>query len=701
MKKSIKSLALALAALGLVTGCTINGNSSKPASSASGSDSSSQSSGSQSSSDSSSSSSSSSQQQGPTLDETLALLAQKAASKKAKVTIPEYREVEYLGPSVAVYTYLGAYASNGTVYYFVNEQGYFCYQYANDALNLISFELDPTTDLYADVLYSPYDLFNDCFAQSVTLVEETENAFVVDVALVNDTKAALASVLGYNASSYASVTAAQATIDKDASAITLDVTFNGTSEPAIIESFGTFEDADALAFIAAIPPYEPVVAWPVEDIAAAFEAKGAALFDVPAFEGEGFSYVVDSSYSSFVDITVNGADASDLPAYKTVLETAGWTVTAQSSSSYKATKTLGDGIAKVTFTYSTSFGFYIDIYYAKDPLPITTWPAAQIAAAFATKGTEAFAFPALEGEGYVYTLNDSYIASIGVYVVSVTGPASSDLPAYQTAFETAGWTVAYDSGEDEYTATKTLADGIARVVFYYYNSKVTIQIYLVKDPLPAASWPAEDIATYLGVEITDVVPAYEGEATGYQFFEEYGTVIVSIEAGTESNAIEAYQTALGNANYVPFRDDSYGDLHLLSENYQINVCVYYYGEGQIAIQFAASSAQVYNALPVTQINTFLSDNDLGFEITAEMFAELGITFYAVEIGKYYNDQYNCLELTVNGNLASQLDSALASTLTAAGFQYDSDEEYWYNSNYSEVSISYSSNANTTTIFFGE
>ena len=59
MKKSIKTLALALMALGLVTGCNINGNSSKPASSASSSGSSSQSQ--SSSSDSSSSSSSSSQ----------------------------------------------------------------------------------------------------------------------------------------------------------------------------------------------------------------------------------------------------------------------------------------------------------------------------------------------------------------------------------------------------------------------------------------------------------------------------------------------------------------------------------------------------------------------------------------------------------------------------------------------------------------
>ena len=466
MKKSIKTLALALATLGLVSACTIGGKSSNPASSASGSDSGSQSSSaSQSGSDSSSSSSSS--QAGITLDEVLALAVQKAAAKKAKVNIPDYRDMEYLGPNTAVYTYLGTYASNGSVYYFVNEQGYFAYQYAGGELSLKSFDLDPTIDLYSDVLYTPYDIINSNLSgASATLVEETESAFVADLVLTDDMKAALASLIGYGASYYSYVTATRMTISKDASTIDFDVTFNGGSELAYVTNFGTHENAEAIAFIEAIPPYEPVVSWPAADIAAAFEAKGAALYDIPAFEGEGFTYVVDTSYSSFVDITVNGADADDLPAYKTILETAGWTVTANSASNYTAKKAFADGIAKIVFAYSSSFGFYIDPYYAKEALPITAWPADLITAAFTAKGTTEFAVPALEGEGYQYAVNDSYVDSYGVFIVSVTGPAASDMATYQAAFETAGWTVTYDSTEDEYTATKTLADGMQCFLFY-------------------------------------------------------------------------------------------------------------------------------------------------------------------------------------------------------------------------------------------
>ncbi len=696
MKKSIKTLALALATLGLVSACTIGGKSNNPASSASGSDSASQSSSaSQSGSDSSSSSSSSSQPQGPTLDETLALLAQKAATKKAKITIPEYREVEYLGPTVAVYTYLGAYSSNGTVYYFVNEQGYFCYQYANDTLNLVQFELDPTIDLYADVLYSPYDVINGSFAQSVTLVEETESAFVVDIALVNDTKAAIASVLGYNASNYSKVTAAQATIAKDASAITLDVTYDGNSEPAVIENFGTHEDADALAFIAAIPPYEPVVAWPAADIAAAFEAKGAALYDIPAFEGEGFSYVVDLGYSSFVDITVNGADADDLPAYKTILETAGWTVTANSASNYTAKKAFADGIAKIVFAYSSSFGFYIDPYYAKEPLPITAWPADLIAAAFTAKGTTAFAVPALEGEGYQYAVNDTYIDSYGVFIVSVTGPAASDMPTYQAAFETAGWTVTYDSTEDEYMATKTLADGIARVMFYFYNGKANIQIYLVKDPLPTATWPTEDLATLFDtLGYTIALPEFAGEATGFQLFNnEYGTyVLVSVEAGTEAAAVASYQATLATATFVETWRDSYGDMRYVSPTGQYAVCVYATEAGSITIDFFNSPFS--EEVPLAGVNEFLTDYEFGFELTAAMFEGKNIQLFELAYGEDYYGYPN-VSLSFAGDFEDAFIEILEPIVTAQGFSGSAG--YYTNSSYSAVSIS-ESNGITTLLF---
>ena len=697
MKKSIKTLALSALALGLLSGCAIdNKKSSNPASSASGSDSGSQSSSaSQSGSDSSSSSSSS--QAGITLDEVLALAVQKAAAKKAKVNIPDYRDMEYLGPNTAVYTYLGTYAGNGSVYYFVNEQGYFAYQYAGGELSLKSFELDPTIDLYSDVLYTPYDIINSNLSgASATLVEETESAFVADLVLTDDMKAALASLIGYGANYYSYVTATRMTISKDASTIDFDVTFNGASELAYVTNFGTHENAEAIAFIEAIPPYEPVVAWPAADIAAAFEAKGAALYDIPAFEGEGFSYVVDAtSYSSFVDITVNGADADDLPAYKTVLETAGWTVTANSASNYTAKKAFADGIAKIVFAYSSSFGFYIDPYYAKEALPITAWPADLITAAFTAKGTTEFAVPALEGEGYQYAVNDSYVDSYGVFIVSVTGPAASDMPTYQAAFETAGWTVTYDSTEDEYMATKTLADGIARVMFYFYNGKANIQIYLVKDPLPTATWPTEDLATLFDtLGYTIALPEFAGEATGFQLFNnEYGTyVVVSVEEGTEAAAVASYQATLATATFVETWGDSYGDMRYVSPTGQYAVCVYSAEAGSITIDFFNSPFS--EEVPLADVNEFLEYYEFGFELTAAMFEGKDIQLFELAYGEDYYGYPN-VSLSFAGDFEDAFIEILEPIVTAQGF--DGSDGYYSNSSYSAVSIS-ESNGITTLLF---
>ena len=696
MKKSIKTLALALATLGLVSACTIGGKSSNPASSASGSDSGSQSSSaSQSGSDSSSSSSSS--QAGITLDEVLALAVQKAAAKKAKVNIPDYRDMEYLGPNTAVYTYLGTYASNGSVYYFVNEQGYFAYQYAGGELSLKSFDLDPTIDLYSDVLYTPYDIINSNLSgASATLVEETESAFVADLVLTDDMKASLASLIGYGASYYSYVTATRMTISKDASTIDFDVTFNGASELAYVTNFGTHENAEAIAFIEAIPPYEPVVTWPADEIAAAFTAKGAALYDIPAFEGEGFSYVVDATtYSSFVDITVNGADADDLSAYKTILETAGWTVTANSASNYTAKKAFADGIAKIVFAYSSSFGFYIDPYYAKDPLPITAWPATEITAAFTAKGTTEFAVPALEGEGYQYAVNDSYVDSYGVFIVSVTGPAASDMATYQAAFETAGWTVTYDSTEDEYTATKTLADGIARVMFYFYNSKAYIQIYLVKDPLPTATWPTEDLATLFDtLGYTIALPEFAGEATGFQLFNnEFGTyVVVSVEEGTEAAAVASYQATLATATFVETWGDSYGDMRYVSPTGQYAVCVYSAEAGAITIDFFNSPFS--EEVPLADVNEFLEYYEFGFELTAAMFEGKDIQLFELAYGEDYYGYPN-VSLSFAGDFEDAFIEILEPIVTAQGF--DGSDGYYSNSSYSAVSISVS-NGITTLLF---
>ena len=703
MKKSIKTLTVALLSLGLLAGCNNGGGeSSSPASS--GSDASSApttapTSAPTSEGSSSAPTSTSVAPVGPTFEETLELLVQKEAAKKGKLHLEGYRDTEYLGPDAVVYTYLGEYAGNGTVYYFVNEQGYFCYQYVDETLNLKDKDLDPEIDLYYDVLYTSFDVLDAAIADNLELVEETEEAFVADFVLDSDYKAYFSALIGYGASYGDYVTAAELTIAKDASRIDFAVTFDGELEEATLTEFGTYDNPEAREFIENIPPYEPVVAWPAEEIAAAFAAKGATLYEIPALEGEGFSYEVSTAYSSFVDITVVGAGADELATYTDILETAGWEVTA-GSYSYTAKKAFEDGIAKIIFANSSYYGFYIDPYYEMEPLPLYDWPAEDLAAAFVTAEETAFEVPALEGEGFSYVFSDAYIADYKIALITVSGVTADDATAYAAAFETAGWEVT--GSNNSYTAEKTVATGVQVVEFSFSSTANNIKIYvhLALDPLPAPEWPTADIATFLGEEVTDVLPAYEG-ADAYQFFEgeDYCAVLVTLaDDAVVADAIAAFNASLETAEFLAFMSNSYGKVYS-STNNQFVVIAYEYSEHAFCVEISAPSP-VVSKLPLEDANEFLDEYGFGFALTEDMFAELGIEWYAVAYGTYAGG-YAYMQITVNGDVAEALETAMAEALAEGGFTYNSSYGLYLNSSYSEVEFSYDDVVNTTTVFFGE
>ena len=689
MKKSIKTISLAFLAASLLSGCAIGQKSSSaPASSGSGS--------------SPSSSSSEPAPQPVTLEDTLALLAEKAAAKRGFLLVPEYRETEYLGSNLVVYNYIGEYADSGTVYYFVNEQGYFAYQYVDGDLELRDFELDPTIDLYSDVLYSAFDVIDEDFANYVELSSETEDAFVTTFNLSEGSayKGAFAELVGYDYDQGSKVTAVEMTIAKDASSIDFDLTYNGHSEPATLSYFGTFEDAEAVAFVEAIPPYEPVVAWPAEQISAYFESKGEPEFAVPAMEGEGFTYVVEE-YSSFLDITVEGATAADLPTYVSACEDAGWTVTSSYTNYYNATKTFTDGIAKISFAYSSYYGFYIDIYAKMDPLPNYEWPADDIAAAFAAKEQTPFNVPALEGEGYTYVFDDYYVDSLGVARVFVTGPTSENLPDYVSAFEDAGWTVTYNEEEKEYTAKLQVADGIQKVIFYFYNSYVGIQIYLIKDPLPAAEWPTADLATLFGeLGYTHTLPAYEGAATAYQLFTDpYTYVVVTVGEGNEEGAVESYAATLLADEFTSLGSDSSGDSYYMSPDEDYIVCPYVAETGTFTIYFYANPTIHYDTFPLAYVNSFLEENSMDFQLESALPDASGEGFDLIEGEDDYG--YPNLQFSAAGDQSAAWAAIIGPLAEDAGYTDYSSDDYsvWQNDYYSYVYIEYDSSANTTYILF--
>ena len=199
-----------------------------------------------------------------TLEALLEEVALKALEKRCAVLIPEYAQAECLGPNIYFKEYIGEYASYGQTLMFVNEQGYFYYSRANDEEEFVmdkdEIDLDPTIDIYMDVVYSVYDVVNDDFADLLTLNEEKEDSFLLDIDATDDsTKGFLATILGYTYDSGSNVTAAQVEISKDASELTFTVTIDGTEENTFVTEFGTHINVELEEFVASVPEYVPPV----------------------------------------------------------------------------------------------------------------------------------------------------------------------------------------------------------------------------------------------------------------------------------------------------------------------------------------------------------------------------------------------------------------------------------------------------------
>lgn len=208
---------------------------------------------------------------GVTLAEVVGQLLLKAPTKRGKLLVDDFVEWEYLGPTIAMNTYLGDYAQYGANLYFETEQGGFAYVRGEGETEFVfdEFMEGEGHGVYDYMIYSPFDFVDEDLAGLITETSETDDAFVVSFDLgetnpyVEFYLAAFASVLGIG--DFASeITEVNLILYKDATAFDVNAKVNheGTDYnfEASVTEFGTHTNEDIENFVKYLPPYEPPVA---------------------------------------------------------------------------------------------------------------------------------------------------------------------------------------------------------------------------------------------------------------------------------------------------------------------------------------------------------------------------------------------------------------------------------------------------------
>ena len=285
----------------------------------------------------------------------------------------------------------------------------------------------------------------------------------------------------------------------------------------------------------------------------------------------------------------------------------------------------------------------LDIYFA----PVNFFNPAPIKAFYEKYCEYTIDIPAINVENanyyfYESQYNSEYIAAgqfeyVHAYL-DVLGGEQADADAYAQVLAQAGWDVAGSSDAENktsnYVAKKQVEElGLAKIdLIYNSHDGMYLIFYAALDPLPGATWPAQEVAAVLGSDITDVLPPYEGYSTGYTVFpadmwgDDY--ILVDVESGTENDCVAAYKATLEKNGYTATPGGNY-----FSPNHQIRVTVYYGTSGTFTIEFvagpflewpAARVARMINDLYPYNVTDVLPAFEGGEEYNTEFYDDEGL-----------------------------------------------------------------------------
>lgn len=227
-----------------------------------------------------------------------------------------------------------------------------------------------------------------------------------------------------------------------------------------------------------------------------------------------------------------------------------------------------------------------------------------------------------------------------------------------------------------------------------------------------AEFPSEAVNAYtesLGSNIH--LPVYSGTAKGYTFNSEEGYLDISVDSGEEQATIATYVAdLLGSNDFVEGNTDSYGDMHYVSTDEILDVCVWDGNDAQTAnpghvyvdiYEYVAPST----TLPTATINEYLEYYEYGFSISTEMESAINKLSSQFSLEITGDDDYEYLTIGISGKVADELNNILSSALVTAGYELYADEEgssegaYYYFSEETYASVYIQEKGESTFLYF--
>ena len=355
----------------------------------------------------------------------------------------------------------------------------------------------------------------------------------------------------------------------------VDVDIYGLDEEHEFDAYGSF----------VLEAYDPYVYEFPAEFAADLVAEYGSEVAFPWFNADyplPFHYIVSEEYGAFVAYIGAEEDVA-LSLYKTILETAGFTISPEKDEDGFYVAVSPDGVYDIDYKFDTHEGAFI-VYimlHVFDEFPIV-------------KMAEFLAdYPILpivdyveEGVSYSWSIEIDEKTSEENGVILMYG--ATDYETYLGNLADAGYIVnVVDDplfvslfGYMPFTATYILEEGIFTIVGQIYPEQgIVITFGNTLDPLPSTEWPEEEINDYLETfveaESIDALPVAEIEGfVGYEYDETHGEVAVMFKSVEEAEAaVASYVAILTAAGFIAGEPDADEDVPYLSPNEQYQVYV--------------------------------------------------------------------------------------------------------------------------------